>query len=738
MAAVQYVLAHLDFGGKGEVRNVVLGGSATRPQAPVAGAIFYNTAASRVEYFDGAAWQTLAAEVFTESAHDSHDHSAVAATIALNEIGVPTGAVSLAGQRITNVGTPSEAGDAANKSYVDTAVSSEASARAAADDALDSAIDAVSAELASESAARVAADSAIDTRLDTIESSIAGLDGGYASEADLAAAVAAEAAARQAADAALQSEVDAADAAIAAEATRATTAEADLDTRLDAVEADIAALDATYATDAAVASAVAAETSARETADAAIASDVDAVESALAAEVARATAAEAELASDVSDEAAARAAADSALDARVTSVEATIPTLAVAADVNAGFEGLAFTLEAFATTAANEAQSAAEAYADALVQGLDVKDSVKVATTTALLVSTEGATEWLLTTNPANIFGFAIRQSGAAANSPAAYVQLQAYNPTTQTSSPLPDSQVAMNIQSALLNTFGWASTVTVSDTNTFDIVFTTERYPVAQRNEGGLWVTESNVSLTNTTAIVGTAAPTTFSGLLQIDNVTLSEGDRVLVKNENDITKNGVWIASAGPWSRAADGDAGEITAGAFTFVEQGMSLGNTGWVLRKGAFGGPDSWTQFAGAGTYVGGLGISVAGNTISSMLQAGPGLQGNGASLSLNLEPNTGLVTESDPIAPWMPAKLTLDPAATRAHIEATTKVAQTIGDGTATSFTITHSLGADVVVTVRDAATGEVVLCGVTISNNAVTVEFVSAPAADAYRVVVIG
>lgn len=738
MAAVQFVLAHLDFGGKGEVRNVVLGGSATRPEAPLAGAIFYNTAASRVEYFDGAAWQTLAAEVFTESAHDSHDHSAVAATIALNEIGEPTGAVSFAGQRITNVGTPSDSGDAANKSYVDSAVSAEASARSAADSALDSAIDAVAADLATESAAREAADSAIDSRLDVIESSIAGLDGGYASEADLAAAVAAEASARQAADAALQSEVDAAEAAIAAEEARATAAESALDSRLDAVELDIAGLDSIYATDAAVSSAVAAETAAREAADTALAGDIAAVESDLAAEVARATAAEAGIASDLSDEAAARAAADSALDARVVSVETTIPTLAVASEVEADIAAAQAAAEAFATSAAAAAESAANAYADALVQGLDVKDSVKVATTTALLVSSEGATEWTLLANPSNIYGFAIRQNNASNSAPVAYVPLSSYDPSTMTTTPLPEAQVATNIQNALLSSLGWSSTVTVTGTNTYSIVFSTERYPVAQRMEMGTWIAEPSVTLVNDTPIVGTPAPEVFSGLVMIDGVTVAEGDRVLVKAENDVTKNGIWIASSGPWSRAADGDAGEITVGAFTFVEQGTTLGNTGWVLRKGSYGGPDTWTQFAGAGSYIGGTGIAVYGNTIASTLQAGPGLQGNGASLSLNLEAGSGLVTESDPVQPWMPAKLTLDPAATRAHIEATTKVAQTIGDGTTTSFTITHSLGADVVVTVRDAATGEVVLCGVTISNNAVTVEFVSAPAADAYRVVVIG
>jgi hypothetical protein len=47
---------------------------------------------------------------------------------------------------------------------------------------------------------------------------------------------------------------------------------------------------------------------------------------------------------------------------------------------------------------------------------------------------------------------------------------------------------------------------------------------------------------------------PEIFSGLQTIDGVALSEGDRVLVKNQNYAQYNGIYIASAGTWSRAKD----------------------------------------------------------------------------------------------------------------------------------------------------------------------------------------
>jgi len=80
------------------------------------------------------------------------------------------------------------------------------------------------------------------------------------------------------------------------------------------------------------------------------------------------------------------------------------------------------------------------------------------------------------------------------------------------------------------------------------------------------------------------------------------------------------------------------------------------------------------------------------------------------------------------------------AAARTALGATTKVTGTIGDGSATAIAVTHSLGTDdVIVEVYGASTKETVVCDVDrTSTDAVTLTFASAPASNAYKVVIIG
>ena len=80
------------------------------------------------------------------------------------------------------------------------------------------------------------------------------------------------------------------------------------------------------------------------------------------------------------------------------------------------------------------------------------------------------------------------------------------------------------------------------------------------------------------------------------------------------------------------------------------------------------------------------------------------------------------------------------AAARTALGATTKVTGTIGDGSATAIAVTHSLGTDdVIVEVYGASTKETVGCDVDrTSTDAVTLTFASAPASNAYKVVIIG
>ena len=75
------------------------------------------------------------------------------------------------------------------------------------------------------------------------------------------------------------------------------------------------------------------------------------------------------------------------------------------------------------------------------------------------------------------------------------------------------------------------------------------------------------------------------YSGLTIIDGVHLSNGDRVLVKNQDTVPQaNGVWVVNYGIWTRAADFDGtpvGETLSGTYMWVLDGVTNIASAWVL-------------------------------------------------------------------------------------------------------------------------------------------------------------
>ena len=114
------------------------------------------------------------------------------------------------------------------------------------------------------------------------------------------------------------------------------------------------------------------------------------------------------------------------------------------------------------------------------------------------------------------------------------------------------------------------------------------------------------------------TANIATLSGLLTVAGVTLTAGQRVLVKNQTASEDNGIYLASATAWSRSPDADTWDELVSAFVFVEEGTNA-DTGWVCTINAGGTlgttPITWTQFSGAGTYTNGTGLTLTGNVFS---------------------------------------------------------------------------------------------------------------------------
>lgn len=190
------------------------------------------------------------------------------------------------------------------------------------------------------------------------------------------------------------------------------------------------------------------------------------------------------------------------------------------------------------------------------------------------------------------------------------------------------------------------------------------------------------------TTANVDLSAPGA-----KIDNVSLVQGNRVLVKNQTapNGEQNGIyiWDSAITAMTRATDADVtAEVTAGLFVFVEEGDTQADTGWVLTTDnpiVLNTTDlTFTQFSGAGTYTAGTGITITGSVI------------------------------------------------------ATKGVAANVGNNSDLAITVTHNLGSrDVNVQLYDAATYDTIYADtVRTTINSVTLTFTTAPGTNAYRVVI--
>lgn len=196
--------------------------------------------------------------------------------------------------------------------------------------------------------------------------------------------------------------------------------------------------------------------------------------------------------------------------------------------------------------------------------------------------------------------------------------------------------------------------------------------------------------------ARAATTANITLSGAQTIDGVSIVAGDRVLVKNQTSGSANGVYLAASGAWTRATDFDAASEVLGAAVFVSEGTTQGNQVWLMTTDApitIGATAlTFAQVGGGASYTAGNGITISAGVIAV---------------------DTGVVAR---------------------------KASATVGDGTATTITVTHSLNTqDVVVSVRETATNAGVLCDwVANGVNTVQLTFAVAPSTGQYRATVTG
>ncbi len=145
--------------------------------------------------------------------------------------------------------------------------------------------------------------------------------------------------------------------------------------------------------------------------------------------------------------------------------------------------------------------------------------------------------------------------------------------------------------------------------------------------------------------------APTNASSYNDIDSVTLSLNDRVLVKDGGPSgspdADNGIYYVTAlgndtdtsFELTRATDFDTTtETVAGSHLWVTEGNTYADTAWVVTTNDPITVDTtdieWSQYGGTGTYTGGDGITISTNTISVDLATISGLEFSSGELRID--------------------------------------------------------------------------------------------------------
>ncbi len=256
------------------------------------------------------------------------------------------------------------------------------------------------------------------------------------------------------------------------------------------------------------------------------------------------------------------------------------------------------------------------------------------------------------------------------------------------------------------------------------------------------------------------TTANITLSGSQTIDGVSLSAGDRVLVKNQTAGENNGIYVVASGSWTRAADADtSGKVTPGMFAFIEEGTANADSGWVLTVDGSvtlgTTPLTFVQFSGAGQVTAGDGLTKTGNTINAVGTADRiSVSSDAIDIAATYAGQSSITTVGSGGTPvssgvWNATAIAVayggtgatTQATARANLGAVGKYVSNVGNNSATDITITHNLDSrDVIVQVYEAGSPyAVVLPDVEMTTtNTVTLRFATAPTTDQYRVVVTG
>lgn len=199
------------------------------------------------------------------------------------------------------------------------------------------------------------------------------------------------------------------------------------------------------------------------------------------------------------------------------------------------------------------------------------------------------------------------------------------------------------------------------------------------------------------------------------IDGISMSSGDRVLVASQTTSSQNGiyVWTGAATPATRALDASTFAELEAAVVTVEEGTDAG-TQWrqTAVNGTIDTSDvTWTAFSAA--------VSLASESTAGRIE-----------IATQAETDTG----TDDARAVTPLKLATWSGKTKRYTS-------DIGDGSATSYTLTHNLGSRALqVTVyRNSGNYDEIECDVRhTSTSALTLLFTTAPTSNQFTAVVTG
>jgi hypothetical protein len=138
----------------------------------------------------------------------------------------------------------------------------------------------------------------------------------------------------------------------------------------------------------------------------------------------------------------------------------------------------------------------------------------------------------------------------------------------------------------------------------------------------------------------------------LILDGYTVADGDRVLlaINTVSRAKYSGIYTYKAGSGAgaglvRATDADNlngnSEVTGGLFTFVEQGTTYGDTGWVLTT-----PNGIITLAGTGNAWTGDDVIFTQFSYAGVVEAGVGLSRSGTVLDVNYDNSSIGINGSD--------------------------------------------------------------------------------------------